>query len=114
MPSSAQRRRSVGALLGLGLVMLVGTLAAAVAFGTESVSLAAAIAGPGMDRTIVFDVRLPRVLLAAIAGGGLAVVGGAFQALLRNPLAEPYVLGVSGGAAFGATTVIALGLGAAT
>ncbi|MBW2524121.1 MAG: iron ABC transporter permease [Deltaproteobacteria bacterium] len=84
------------------------------ALGTESISVGAALDHPGLDRTILIDVRLPRVLLAAVAGGGLAVVGGAFQALLRNPLAEPYVLGVSGGAAFGATTVIALGLGAAT
>jgi uncharacterized membrane protein YbhN (UPF0104 family) len=45
---------------------------------------------------------------------GLSVVGASYQALLRNPLAEPYILGVSGGAAFGATLVIALGLGAAT
>jgi len=51
-------------------------------------------------------VRLPRIALAALAGGGLAAVGVAFQAILRNPLAEPYVLGVSGGAALGATIAI--------
>jgi iron complex transport system permease protein len=54
------------------------------------------------------------VALAALSGAGLAAVGAAFQALLRNPLAEPYVLGVSGGAALGAAIPIALGLGAAT
>ena len=94
----------------LALVVVV-----AVAFGTEPVSIARALgSGASLDRTIVFDVRAPRVLLAAIAGGGLAAVGAAFQALLRNPLAEPYVLGVSGGAAFGATVAIAIGLSAAT
>jgi iron complex transport system permease protein len=63
-----------------------------------------------IDHAILFHVRLPRIALSAVAGAGLAAVGVAFQALLRNPLAEPYILGVSGGAAFGATLVIALGI----
>jgi iron complex transport system permease protein len=67
-----------------------------------------------LDHTIVFEARLPRVLLAAVAGGGLALVGVAFQAVLGNPLAEPYVLGVSGGAALGATLAIVAGLTGAT
>ena len=62
-----------------------------------------------LDRTIVLGARLPRVLLASAAGGGLALTGVAFQAVLGNPLAEPYVLGVSGGAALGATLAIAFG-----
>jgi iron complex transport system permease protein len=95
-------------------VLLVASVALAVAFGTESVSIGSAIAGPGLARNIILHVRVPRALLAAIAGAGLAAVGAAFQALLRNALAEPYVLGVSGGAALGATTAIALGLGAST
>ena len=89
---------------------LVGSLVLGVLFGSDEASFGAALESPGLDRTILFALRLPRVLLAAVAGGGLAVVGAAFQALLRNPLAEPYVLGVSGGAAVGATTVIALGV----
>jgi iron complex transport system permease protein len=52
--------------------------------------------------TIVIDIRLPRVLLAALVGGGLAVAGATFQGLLRNPLADPYVLGTASGAALGA------------
>ncbi len=85
-------------------------MALAVAFGTEPVDLARAIGEPSsLDRLIVVGVRLPRVALGAIAGGGLAVAGVAFQAILRNPLAEPYVLGVSGGAALGATLVITFG-----
>ncbi len=101
------------------LALLVGILsvvcALGVLFGTEPASLARALEDPSsVDRTFLFVVRPPRVALAALAGGGLALVGAVFQALLRNPLAEPYVLGVSGGAALGATTAIALGLGAST
>ncbi|MDI1481635.1 iron ABC transporter permease [Polyangium sp. y55x31] len=99
-------------LVAAALLVLVTALA--LAFGTEPISLSNALAEPGLARTILIDVRLPRVALAAMAGAGLGVVGAAFQALLRNPLAEPYVLGVSGGAALGATTAIALGLGATT
>jgi len=58
---------------------------------------------------IVQDLRLPRALLGLLVGGGLAVAGATFQALLRNPLAEPYILGISGGAAAGAVAVLTLG-----
>src|SRR6516162_10481352 len=51
---------------------------------------------------IVVDIRLPRILLAIVVGASLSVAGASFQALLRNPLADPYVLGVSSGAAVGA------------
>ncbi len=95
-------------------VLLFVTAALALVAGTESTSLEKAWNAPGLDRTILLDVRLPRIALAALAGAGLSAVGAAFQALLRNPLAEPYILGVSGGAALGATTAIALGLGTAT
>ncbi|MEU0720582.1 iron ABC transporter permease [Streptomyces lavendulocolor] len=60
--------------------------------------------------TIVLDVRAPRVLLGAVTGAGLAVVGAAMQALVRNPLAEPYLLGVSSGASLGAVAVIVFGV----
>ncbi|WP_443080641.1 FecCD family ABC transporter permease [Streptomyces sp. PTD5-9] len=62
--------------------------------------------------TIVLEVRAPRVLLGAVTGAGLAVVGTAMQALIRNPLAEPYLLGISSGASLGAVSVIVLGAGA--
>lgn len=58
---------------------------------------------------IVWRVRMPRVLLAALAGAGLALVGVAMQAMVRNPLADPYLLGVSSGASVGAVSVIAFG-----
>lgn len=59
---------------------------------------------------VVSDIRLPRILTAALVGGGLAVAGGVFQALLLNPLADPYTLGVSSGAAFGASLAIIFSL----
>jgi iron complex transport system permease protein len=63
-------------------------------------------------RTIFFRLRVPRVLLAILVGASLSVVGAALQALFRNPLAEPFTLGVSGGGALGASVAIALGFGA--
>jgi len=94
----------------LAAAFLLLAVGLAVSFGTEPVSLVRAVLEPAsLDHTIVFEARLPRVLLAVVAGGGLALVGVAFQAVLGNPLAEPYVLGVSGGAAFGATLAITLG-----
>jgi iron complex transport system permease protein len=61
---------------------------------------------------IVWQLRLPRVLLSACVGAGLAVVGTALQALVRNPLADPYVFGITSGASVGATLVLVLGIGA--
>ncbi len=63
----------------------------------------------GITGVIVRDVRLPRVLLAAIVGGALATAGVTFQALLRNALAEPFILGISGGAGLGAVLAVAIG-----
>jgi iron complex transport system permease protein len=103
-------------LAGLGAILIV---AAAVSLGTGAAavpmdSVLAALFG-GADETtraIVMQLRLPRILLATLVGGGLAVSGAAFQALLRNPLAEPYILGVSGGAAVGAVAATVLGFAA--
>lgn len=66
--------------------------------------------GPENLQQIVLDYRAPRALVAILVGGGLAVAGAAFQALLRNPLAEPYILGVSGGAATAVVATMALGI----
>jgi len=63
------------------------------------------------DATIVWDIRLGRVLLAALIGAGLAVSGTALQGLFRNPLADPFVIGASSGAALGATLAIVSGFG---
>ncbi len=67
--------------------------------------------GSDTERTIILSLRFPRALLAGLVGAGLSVAGAIFQALLRNPLADPYILGVSSGAAVGAITAILMGLG---
>lgn len=103
---------------GLGVLLLVALVAAVVLgvrFGSVDLSTAqvlAALTGGGTEwqRTIVVGLRLPRILLGALVGGGLALAGATFQALLRNPLAEPYILGISGGASVGAVLLLALGL----
>ena len=104
----------------------IALLALAVLFAFAlSVSFGASGLGPGdLWRTLVGDadptthaillqLRLPRAVLAALVGGALGISGCTFQALLRNPLAEPYVLGISGGAAVGAVAVLVTGLGVA-
>jgi iron complex transport system permease protein len=68
----------------------------------------------GMDKifpVVVLDIRLPRILSAAVVGAGLAISGVVFQGILLNPLADPYTLGVSAGAAFGASLAILLNIG---
>jgi iron complex transport system permease protein len=98
-------------------LVLVAICATAVAFGTISIPLAdgfRALFGKGDSITIaiVRDLRLPRVTLAALVGAGLAASGAALQGALRNPLAEPYLLGVSGGAAVGAVIAFSIGVSA--
>ncbi|MFU8804641.1 MAG: iron chelate uptake ABC transporter family permease subunit [Bradymonadaceae bacterium] len=62
-----------------------------------------------VDQAIVLHARLPRVFFAGIVGAALATAGAVFQAVLRNPLADPYILGISGGAALGGTLLMTLG-----
>ena len=100
------------------VVVLMVTALLGVLFGSVPILISEiwdALTGDGQEvhRDIVLNFRLPRVLLAAFVGGGLGIAGATFQALLRNPLAEPYILGISGGASFGAVTVISLGVAAA-
>ena len=88
-----------GRTVWIGLIAaLAVTLAAAVSLGSERLSL---FDLSDTEAAILFDIRMPRVLLAACVGASLAVAGASLQALLRNPLAEPYLLGVSNGAALG-------------
>jgi len=99
------------ALVGL----LLACLAAGVSSGALHVGFLDAMSGrlSPAAAAVLWQVRLPRVLLAAVLGGALAVAGVVFQALLRNPLADPYVLGVSGGASLGGVIALLLGLGRA-
>ncbi len=92
---------------------LVGAVAAGLAFGVEHVDLARAFGDrASTDAAILFGTRVTRVLLGAAVGAALAPAGVAFQALLRNPLADPYVLGVAGGASVMGTLAIVVGAGA--
>ena len=100
-------RRRIALALGAGLAALCACVAAALLLGPQPISLAAALAGAEPDHAILFGLRLPRVILGALVGAALAAAGVALQALLRNPLAEPFVLGVSGGAALGGTAALA-------
>jgi ABC-type Fe3+-siderophore transport system permease subunit len=98
----------------LGLVAISGlALVLAVALGPVHLPLGdvvRAVGGKGNATTvaIVRDLRLPRALLAFLVGGSLAVTGATLQALVRNPLADPYLLGLSGGAGLGAVLALAL------
>jgi iron complex transport system permease protein len=101
----------------LFVLALVAAALLAVALGTISLSArdvwdALLGRGPADARTVVRILRLPRVVLAALVGAGLGVSGAALQGAMRNALAEPYLLGVSGGAAVGAVVAVSLGLGA--
>ncbi|ARK24623.1 ABC transporter permease [Sporosarcina sp. P37] len=71
--------------------------------------LSAEVAASKAQSIIIWEIRLPRIILAAIVGAALAISGAAIQALVRNPIADPYILGVSSGASVGATLVILLG-----
>jgi iron complex transport system permease protein len=103
------------AFWGVAIVLLCVLLVMAVALGTVQLqpgAVAAAVAGRGDAETlaIVRTLRLPRAVLALLVGAALGISGAALQGSLRNPLAEPYLLGVSGGAAVGAVTAVALGV----
>jgi iron complex transport system permease protein len=103
-------------LLFAGLAFLaVASLLAALSSGSADIGLAESIAAlfgdaPSQVRTLVLDLRLPRALTAFAVGGLLAVAGVLMQVLLRNPLAEPYILGTSGGAAVAALLAMMFGL----
>lgn len=104
---------AVGASLLL-LSMLLALGIGAVPIATADVWSGLFGHGDAQVIAIVRDLRAPRVVLAALVGAGLAVSGAALQGTLRNPLAEPYLLGVSGGAAVGAVVALTLGLGTPT
>lgn len=114
LPTGAVRftpARAASVFGGLLVLAAVSFLLAA-RFGEQPISLRAALLESGSTDAVIFwSLRLPRAVLGAIVGAALAASGSALQALLRNPLADPFVLGVSGGAAVGATLSIALGLG---
>ncbi|WP_418607438.1 iron chelate uptake ABC transporter family permease subunit [Georgenia sp. SUBG003] len=143
MPAVAQlqRRRDgrgrapLGLVLAVLAVVLAGLAGWALTLGQADIStvqvwasawhhLCAGVLGPGegwcpanplteIQNAIVWSGRAPRVVAAAAVGAGLALCGGVMQALTRNPLADPYLLGVSSGASVGAVLVLVVGLSAA-
>ena len=107
------REHAYAVLCALGALCVLSVVGAAMV-GSVRIDFARAFdfAHPEhADFVIFFRSRLPRVLLGAAVGGGLAAAGAALQALLRNPLASPDVIGISGGASIGAIAVLALGVG---
>jgi len=104
------RTLSILAFLAAALVLsaVAGILVGAVAIGPSDV-LAALLGSHDVSGTIIRELRLPRVLGAALVGGSLATAGALLQGLLRNPLADPFVTGTSAGATLAAVAAIALG-----
>jgi len=129
MTARLRRPVATGVLLVVAAVLLALSVTLAVTVGPADLapldvwrSVAdhlAALGGSGPDEPalgvlrdgIVWEIRLPRVLTAAAVGAGLAVAGGVMQGLTRNPLADPYLLGLSSGASLGAVAVLVLGVG---
>lgn len=120
--SHRRRARRPFALAAAGAILLLLMLVAGIAVGSVAVppgdtigvlvhrllGLNVPVTWTPAEETIVMDLRLPRVLTAMVVGVGLAVSGTAFQGLLRNPLADPYVLGTASGAALGAAVAVLL------
>ncbi len=105
----------------LMILLSLGVLAAflfSLSMGNASISIVQAVKdllshSPSLHQTVVWEIRLPRVLLAVFVGATLGLAGAAMQGFLRNPLAEPGILGVSSGAALGAVIVLYFGFAAA-
>ena len=123
---TARRTRSPRQLPALPVaaalaVMLIFSMMASLFWGTEQLSTSTVLHGivarlighspaDTTAETIIWDLRMPRTVLAGVVGAGLALAGLAMQTLVRNPLADPYLLGVSSGASVGATAVITFGV----
>ncbi|MDY6083791.1 MAG: iron ABC transporter permease [Dialister sp.] len=126
--TSIWKKAGLAALLVFLALLLAAALFWALSIGTVKLSFAAIwgavwdqLAGPlpieapgrGPVHDIVWLLRMPRLVLAALVGSGLAVCGVVMQAIVKNPLADPYILGISSGASLGATSAVLLGAGMA-
>jgi iron complex transport system permease protein len=111
-------------VLGIGVVLVVAVGLAAIVVGTSGVSALdaarivvhrltglGAVTWPQSAETIVWELRLPRVVAGMVVGAGLACAGTVFQAVLRNPMADPYVIGTAAGASLGAVAALLLPVG---
>jgi iron complex transport system permease protein len=110
--------RKISILVSLGIV-LIAVLSVAVMTGnyyiaipdiihtiTKHLTFGDVSTIPSLHNMVIWDLRVPRILLSLLIGGSLAIAGSAYQSIFRNPLVEPYILGVSSGAAFGAALAI--------
>lgn len=108
------RKWSLVLLAALAVLLVVGFFAATLGTGLGFGESLRTFFSPGEPDSaayqIIWKIRLPRVLLAVIVGAALSIAGASFQAILRNPLAEPYILGISSGGALGAVLSIFLGI----
>jgi iron complex transport system permease protein len=108
-------------VLGIGVALLAVIGVVGVTLGTSGVALGDAVAivahrllgigpvtWPASSETIVWELRLPRILAGMLVGAGLGCAGAVFQALLRNPMADPYIIGTAAGASLGAVTALLL------
>lgn len=121
-----REQAGLGLLLAVSSALLLVVIAAGTGIGEMSIPLETTFAAitnrlgwtdvtlPPIQESIIWDYRLSRALVAACCGAGLALSGAVLQSLLRNALAEPYVLGISAGASTGAVAIIVLGVGAGT
>jgi iron complex transport system permease protein len=107
--------KKLGVRVIIGMVVLIFVMLTCSLIGSQSISLKAVFATGedgvvNPDYEIFFRIRLPRIFLAAVVGAALACSGVVFQGLLRNPLADPYILGISSGAGLGAIIAVVSGL----
>ncbi len=108
---SLRRRRWLSLAIAASFLAFIGLIAvtwgaAGIPASTAFKIMLGAREGPATWGTIIFQIRIPRVVLGGIVGMTLAVAGAVYQAIFRNPLADPYLLGVSSGASFGASVAI--------
>ncbi len=99
----------LGSVLAVAIVLATAIGSVSLPLGEVVRALASRLAGAasgGAADTIIWQIRVPRVLTAAVVGGALSTAGAVFQGLLRNPMADPYIIGTSGGAALGATIAL--------
>jgi len=115
----ALRARRWYAVMGAMILLTFSAIVFCLWFGAHALTMAelwsaltfSTAGSEDVARVIIWDIRFPRILMGLFVGASLAITGAALQALVRNPLADPYVLGISSGAALGATIGLALGLG---
>lgn len=120
------RRAPTFLVIAIGLPVLVVSMAFTITIGPAHLSVRDVFSVVGarlslwqsdvsqIGQAIVWELRMPRVLLAAICGAGLGICGAVLQSLLRNPLADPFLLGISAGASTGVVSVVVLGAGLGT